>query len=72
MNAVEHMAIGAVTALLPDVVLAMFGWRKKWLPENHLLVRAHRFLHGPNGWLFITSLAVASHLIADYFSHDRN
>lgn len=66
-----HMVIGAVAGAAPDVALFMFGWRKKWMPESHPLVRAHRFLHSPASIPLIIGLAWASHLIADAYSPHR-
>lgn len=71
MRTPEHMAIGAITAALPDMMLAAFGWRKTWLPESHFLVRAHRFLHSPASIPVVIGLAWASHLVADKFSPHR-
>lgn len=71
MRTPEHMAIGAVVAALPDITLALFGWRKEWLPQSHPLVRAHRFLHSPASIPLIVGLAWTSHLVADWFSPHR-
>lgn len=71
MRTPEHIVIGAVTAALPDAALALFGWRKEWLPESHPLVKAHRFLHSPASIPAIVGLAWVSHLIADRMSPHR-
>lgn len=68
MNSVRHALLGATVAVLPDVVLATYGWRKTWLPETHPLVRAHRFLHRPEA---VVAAAWASHVIADRYSRHR-
>jgi hypothetical protein len=66
-----HMAVGAVAAALPDVVLFAFAWRRDWLPEGHPLVRAHRFLHTPRGIIVPFAIAWASHLVTDKYSEHR-
>lgn len=68
MNWPKHAALGAAAALLPDAALLCFGWRRRWLPETHPLVRTHRLLHSPAG---IVMLAAASHVVADRYSHHR-
>ncbi len=70
-HALAGAAIGAAAAIAPDTVLALFGWRKEWLPESHPLVKAHRFLHSPSGLIWIFALAWASHVILDWFSPHR-
>lgn len=72
MKSHQHALIGAVAAMTPDIFLAFFGWRKKWLPEDHPLVKAHRFLHSPTGLVWIITLAVASHIVVDWFSKHRS
>jgi len=64
-------ALGGVSAVAPDLVLAAFGWRHTWLPETHILVRTHRFLHSASGLLFIAFLGWASHIVIDWFSPHR-
>lgn len=67
----EHAAVGAVAAILPDIALVFFGWRRQWLPESHTLVRMHRFLHSPGGLVFVFCLAWASHVVLDWVSPHR-
>lgn len=71
MRAHEHVVVGAVAALLPDVALWAFGWRRRWLPEGHPLVRAHRLLHGPAGLGLAVVLGWVSHVVADHYSTHR-
>lgn len=71
MRTHKHMALGAVVAALPDVMLLFFGWRRTWLPEHHSLVRAHRFLHSRRSVLLVVALAWLSHIIADEHSPHR-
>lgn len=59
---------GAVAALLPDALLVVFRWRRKWLPRDHPLVRAHAFIHGPGGFGVAVALGFASHLVVDRFT----
>ena len=66
-----HLLTGALYGTLPDLLLLSFGWRRRWLPESHPLVRAHRFLHGPGGLVLVAILAYASHLIIDRRSTHR-
>lgn len=65
------MALGAVVAAAPDLVLFTFGWRRTWLPETHPLVRAHRALHSPASIPVIVGLAWASHVVSDHYSRHR-
>ena len=67
-----HLVVGSVGSVLPDFFLWFFYFRKKWLPETHLLVRCHRFLHSYKGLILIFSLAFSSHIIIDWFSRHRN
>lgn len=74
MDAARHAtlgaAIGAGAAVAPDLVLLTYGWRRRWLPSSHPLVRAHRFLHSPLGLaLAVVPLAYGSHLLADRLTH---
>lgn len=71
MKTSAHMLVGAVAAALPDLVLFTFGWRKKWLPETHPLVKAHRFLHSPAGIVVPITIGWITHLIADRYSTHR-
>lgn len=71
MKTPAHMVLGAVVAAAPDIVLAAYGWRHRWLPASHPLVRAHRFLHSPASVPLVVGAAWASHLIADRFSTHR-
>ena len=71
MRSPAHAVIGAVVAVLPDVVLVLYGWRKTWLPESHPLVRAHRFLHSWRSVPMVVGLAWASHIIVDRYSTHR-
>lgn len=71
MKTPQHMLIGAAAAAAPDMVLALYGWRRTWLPETHPLVRAHRFLHSPAGVVVPLTAGWVSHLIADRFSAHR-
>jgi len=68
----KHALIGAGAALLPDAALALFGWRRTWLPESHPLVRLHRFLHSPQGLVWLLFVAMASHILVDWFSPHRS
>lgn len=75
MRTPAHMllgaAVGAAAAAAPDAALALFGWRRTWLPETHPLVRAHRFLHRPAGLIVPLTAGWVSHLIADRYSTHR-
>ena len=64
---VQHATIGAVAGIAPDAVLAVFAWRKQWLPVDHPLVRVHRFIHGPGGFGVAVALGVAAHIVADHY-----
>lgn len=66
-----HALVGAAAALVPDVALALFGWRKQWLPESHSLVRAHRMLHGPMGIGLAVAFGMISHIVLDRYSSHR-
>lgn len=63
-----HIVAGAVAALLPDALLLVFRWRKRWLPRTHPLVRAHAWVHGPAGFGVAVALGFASHLVVDRFT----
>lgn len=66
-----HVAVGAVAALLPDVLLLGIRWRKRWLPRTHPLVRAHAFIHGPAGVPIAVVLGFLSHIVLDIVTpHD--
>ena len=66
-------AVGALSGLAPDAALALFGWRSRWLPERHALVRLHRALHDPRLLAFTAAAAgYASHVIADQLSTHRD
>lgn len=67
-HALVGAAVGAVAAVAPDAALALFGWRRTWLPESHPLVRAHRFLHSGSGLALVAVLAWASHVVIDRYS----
>lgn len=67
----EHFLVGGTAALLPDFVLAWFVLRKEWLPESHILVRIHRFLHSPQGWLAFAFIGLTTHYIMDWISPHR-
>jgi len=75
LNACQHAiagaAVGIISAIMPDIILVSFGLREEWLPESHLLVRSHRFLHDHRGVLLIVVLAWASHVVIDRFSEHR-
>jgi hypothetical protein len=70
-----HLAVGAVVgaaaAAAPDAALALFGWRRTWLPATHPLVRAHQFLHSPAGIVVPVTAGWISHLVADRYSAHR-
>lgn len=68
MKSGRHAALGAGLAVLPDVFLAAYGWRKRWLPKDHALVRAHHLMHSPVG---IALVCYGSHVVADKFSRHR-
>lgn len=68
MRPAAHAAVGAAAALVPDVALALFVWRRTWLPPTHPLVRAHRFMGGPAGFGVAVTLGYISHLVADRYS----
>ncbi len=72
MKAREHAMIGAAAAVAPDIFLALFGWRQDWLPKQHPLVRAHRFLHSPQGLVAIWLMGWSTHVIIDWFSPHRS
>lgn len=67
-NSLVHAAIGATVAVLPDIALFAFGWRKDILPESHKLVKVHRFIHSSKGLLFVVCLAWASHVVVDWLT----
>ena len=71
MRTPAHLLIGAAAAAAPDVVLWCFGWRRRWLPESHPAVRAHRWLHSPAGIVVPLLLGWVSHLLADRWSWHR-
>ncbi len=71
MKSSDHFVIGGVSAVLPDIALALFGWRKTWLGDEHPLVKVHRFLHGPRGLIFIILIGWSSHIIIDWLSPHR-
>lgn len=71
MRTPAHVALGAAVAAAPDALLLLFGWRRKWLPETHPLVRAHRWLHSPASVPWVAAAAWASHLVADRYSTHR-
>jgi len=59
------MAVAAVVAALPDVML-LFVIRREWLPRDHIVIRAHAFLHqSPWGFVLAACLGWSSHLVAD-------
>jgi hypothetical protein len=70
-SAKTHAVVGAGVALLPDVMLLAFGWRRSWLLESHPLVRTHRWLHSPSGLITVALLAYGSHLLIDRHSRHR-
>lgn len=67
-SAAQHAALGALAGLAPDAVLAAFVWRKTWLPHDHPLMRAHRFIHGPGGFAVAAALGFAVHVVADRYT----
>lgn len=67
----RHALLGAGVALLPDLALVFFGWRRTWLPESHPLVRLHRFWHSPQGLVWLICAAIASHIAVDWVSPHR-
>ena len=67
MKTPVHMIVAAIGAGLPDVMLATFAWRKKWIPDTHPLVRIHRYIHSTRGLLTVFFLAWASHVFTDFF-----
>lgn len=71
MRSPAHALLGAAVAVAPDAALALFGWRRAWLPESHPLVVAHRWLHSPAAVPVVAAAAWASHLVADRLSSHR-
>lgn len=71
MTAPRHAALGAAVAVLPDALLLLFAWRRRWLPPSHPLVRAHRWLHSPRALPAVAAVAWASHLVADRCTSHR-
>ena len=71
MNAWRHAAIGAAAGVAPDILLTLFGWRRRWLPESHPLVRGHRFLHGRASIPVIIVVAWSLHIAIDKRSKHR-
>lgn len=71
MTSGRHALLGAAVAVAPDAALALFGWRKRWLPPSHPLVRAHRALHSTASLPLVVGLAWGSHLLADRCSTHR-
>lgn len=68
MNTCRHLLIGAAAAAAPDVMLTVYGWRRRWLPASHPLVRLHHALHHPAA---VVAVGWATHLIADRYSTHR-
>jgi len=66
-----HAAAGAIAAMLPDIALATFVWRRRWIPDDHPAMRAHRWLHQPESIGLAIILAWASHLIVDRYTEHR-
>lgn len=71
MQAHHHFLIGGTAAVLPDLLLVVFGWRKVWLSESHPLVQWHRFFHSTHGLITIVALAAITHIVVDWFSPHR-
>jgi hypothetical protein len=71
VNSPSHALVGAVAGVLPDCALFLYGWRRRWLPPTHPLVRLHRFLHSPAGLIVAAALGWASHLLLDRYSTHR-
>lgn len=71
MKTPAHIAVGALAAAAPDIALALFGWRKTWLPETHPLVRAHRFMHSPKALPVVLAVGWVTHLVTDHYSKHR-
>jgi hypothetical protein len=69
MSSFKHALVGAAAAVLPDLVLFTFAWRKQWLPEDHKLVKLHRFIHSPAGLVLVWCVAWSTHIVLDWFSH---
>jgi hypothetical protein len=67
----RHIMVGAVAAALPDIMLAMFGWRSTWLDEAHPLVRLHRAAHDPRNLWVVFGIGWATHVIIDQFCRHR-
>jgi hypothetical protein len=62
------MVTAAVAAALPDIAL-VFAVRRKWLPRDHIVIRAHAFLHqSPWGFVLAGLLGWLSHLVADRYT----
>jgi hypothetical protein len=70
MKTHHHALVGATASVLPDLLLFLFGWRRKWLPESHPLVRGHRFLHSHHGLLFVWLIGWSTHIVIDWFTHN--
>jgi hypothetical protein len=74
-HAAVGAAIGAVFAVLPDIVLATFYAHHAWLPESSPLVRAHRYLHSAEGmWVMVAVIGASawvSHVVIDWYSAHR-
>lgn len=68
MNPLGHIVAAASGAVIPDVFLVLFGWRKQWLPETHVLVKCHRFLHSPHGLVFFFVMGAVSHILIDWLT----
>lgn len=71
MKTPAHLLLGAAVAAAPDVMLLAYGWRRRWLPPSHPLVRAHAWLHSPSSVPAVAVLAWSSHLVADRLSSHR-
>lgn len=71
MKAPAHAALGALAGVIPDALLLTYGWRRRWLADEHWLVRAHLWLHSPAGTALAAGVAYASHLWADRRSTHR-
>lgn len=70
-NALVHVAAGAVGGLLPDVALAAYGWRRRYLEPGHPLVCLHRALHGPGGVILACAAGAAIHVLLDRHARHR-
>lgn len=76
MKTPVHFLIGGTAAILPDLLLLGFGWRRRWVTADEktlagALLRAHLFLHSPSGLVAVLLVGWCSHILVDWCSPHR-